>query len=325
LGLWRNKRSIVDTPIRPEYDGYQRQMKKDVLLAVLAAISISALSVAGCTKVAEPSYYTSPSPAVLSSQEAFNASAGFFDSVAVSHDDQLPTAGDILWYAHIIRITATVMEAPKDTWVTSKWVQNIVNRKLNDIKSFDKDLFMDFTTVTGTQNIIFEHLAPSGGFLWEYCGYTVYLKLNGKDCAKVRFWVSDQPYRNSPGSIGIMLLSPNNEQKDIARQLPQFSWYPGSYVNVNKYQFELARDSAFKQIIISTAARSEVTNPQTYIYPGMLDYGTSYFWRVRASEINGQNIPGDWSATFSFQTEQAPKLTPTESTWILNAIGLHPQ
>ena len=32
---------------------------------------------------------------------------------------------------------------------------------------------------------------------------------------------------------------------------------------------------------------------------GTLNYSTNYFWRVKALEVNGQNIPSDWSATFS--------------------------
>ena len=32
---------------------------------------------------------------------------------------------------------------------------------------------------------------------------------------------------------------------------------------------------------------------------GTLNYSTNYFWRVKALEVNGQNIPSDWPATFS--------------------------
>lgn len=44
-----------------------------------------------------------------------------------------------------------------------------------------------------------------------------------------------------------------------------------------------------------------------YSYAGTLDYSTDYFWRVMAVEP----MPGDWSATFCFQTEPAPAPPPS--------------
>lgn len=73
-----------------------------------------------------------------------------------------------------------------------------------------------------------------------------------------------------------------------------FSWAP--VTNTTKYEFVLSRDTAMTQIVTVV----DVTAPG-YEYNGILDYGTNYFWRVRALEP----APTDWSATFSFTTKAA--------------------
>ena len=63
----------------------------------------------------------------------------------------------------------------------------------------------------------------------------------------------------------------------------------------------LSGDSEFKQVI-----KQVNTSTTGYEYSGTLEYSKDYFWRVRAVEVNGQPISSDWSATFSFKTEEAP-------------------
>ena len=99
---------------------------------------------------------------------------------------------------------------------------------------------------------------------------------------------------------GVQLLSPNNGGIGVATSPTQFSWSP--WKEATKYEFDLAKDSEFKQMVTT----ANTTTTTAYSYSGALDYSTSYFWRVKALEVNGQNIPSDWSATFSFQTEPAP-------------------
>ncbi len=121
---------------------------------------------------------------------------------------------------------------------------------------------------------------------------------------------------------GVQLLSPNNGGIGVATTPTQFSWSP--WKEATKYEFDLAKDSEFKQMV--TTANTTTT---AYSYSGALDYATSYFWRVKALEVNGQNIPSDWSATFSFQTMPAPAPAapaPAEPAtplwvWVIIAIG----
>jgi hypothetical protein len=120
---------------------------------------------------------------------------------------------------------------------------------------------------------------------------------------------------------GVQLLSPNNGGTGVPVKPTQFSWSP--WFNATKYQFDLAKDPEFKQMVVSAT-----TTTTAYEYSGSLDYNTSYFWRVKATEINGQNIPSDWSATFSFQTEPAPApaapapAEPSTPLWVWVTIAL---
>jgi hypothetical protein len=120
---------------------------------------------------------------------------------------------------------------------------------------------------------------------------------------------------------GVQLLSPNNSAAGIVTKPTQFSWSP--WQDATKYEFDLAKDSEFKQMV--TTANTTTT---AYQYPNALDYNAVYFWRVKALEVNGQNIPSDWSATFSFTTEKVPVIPPPPVqapipawVWVLMAIG----
>jgi hypothetical protein len=93
---------------------------------------------------------------------------------------------------------------------------------------------------------------------------------------------------------GLQLLSPDNGCLSCPVK-PAFSWSP--FRDTQKYRFVLAKDAAMTNVI----ADAEVPTT-SYSYDGALDYGTAYFWRVRAVEP----FASDWSATFCFQTEPEP-------------------
>jgi hypothetical protein len=121
---------------------------------------------------------------------------------------------------------------------------------------------------------------------------------------------------------GVQLLAPNNGCIGCKVKPASFSWSP--WKATTKYQFDLARDSEFKSLVVTTT-----TATTGYEYDGTLDYSTNYFWRVKALEVNGRNIPSDWSATFSLQTEPAPAPpapAPAEPAtplwvWVIIAFG----
>ena len=121
---------------------------------------------------------------------------------------------------------------------------------------------------------------------------------------------------------GVQLLAPNNGCIGCKVKPASFSWSP--WKEATKYQIDIAKDPEFKQLLVTAT-----TTTTGYEYNGTLDYSTNYFWRVKALEVNGENIPSDWSATFSFQTEPAPAPpapAPAEPAtplwvWVIIAIG----
>jgi hypothetical protein len=123
---------------------------------------------------------------------------------------------------------------------------------------------------------------------------------------------------------GVVLISPNNGSKGCTVDNISFSWSPWN--NASKYQFDLARDSEFKQIVVTAMPAST-----SYKYGGVLEYNTTYYWRVKTLEVTGTDISttNDWSDTFSFTTQEPPPpppATPVEPTipiwlWIIIALG----
>ena len=121
---------------------------------------------------------------------------------------------------------------------------------------------------------------------------------------------------------GVQLLAPNNGCLGCKVKPASFSWSP--WKEATKYQFDLATDPEFKSLVVTAT-----TTTTGYEYSGTLNYSTNYFWRVKALEVNGLNIPSDWSATFSMQTEPAPAPPappPAEPAtpvwvWVIIAIG----
>ncbi len=140
-------------------------------------------------------------------------------------------------------------------------------------------------------------------------------------------WSEARSFSVKPGFIvntpyyGVQLLAPDNGCVGCKVRPASFSWSP--WKEATRYEFVLSKDSEFKQVLKQASASST-----GYEYDGTLDYDTNYFWRVRAIEVNGQAIPSDWSATFSFRTESAPGLPgslpgePGTPLWVWIIIGL---
>jgi hypothetical protein len=96
-------------------------------------------------------------------------------------------------------------------------------------------------------------------------------------------YLGPQPLGPAPGSTGVL------------KDNPGFTW--SSYAKATRYEFQLSSDSSFSNII----AEGKVS-ATGYKYEGSLDYGSTYFWRVRGIEPT----TSDWSPVSSFSTEKAP-------------------
>jgi hypothetical protein len=140
-------------------------------------------------------------------------------------------------------------------------------------------------------------------------------------------WSDVRSFSVKPGFIvnspyyGVQLLAPDNGCVSCKVRPLSFSWSP--WKEANRYEFQLSADPEFTQVLKQVS-----TSSTGYEYGGTLDYDTNYFWRVRATEVNGQPITSDWSATFSFRTEEtpaAPEPAPkTQETpfWVWIVIGV---
>jgi hypothetical protein len=115
--------------------------------------------------------------------------------------------------------------------------------------------------------------------------------------------------------IAPILEVPQSGTQDVPRS-PSFSWI--GFPETTKYEFTLAKDANLSEIIIS----EQLPTP-AYQYSGSLNWGTTYFWQVRALEP----VPSE-PATGSFTVMPQPKPTaptiPPSATpfWIWLAIGI---
>jgi hypothetical protein len=335
LGRDKNKPAIVDTPARREYhdiknSGAVIMNKRFYILIFTAALMLASVMLTLCAAAPSAQAQNSRSewgllvnsaatPSKDTSVETFMTGA---DPVT-GRNGQIDLSWEQLclstWYQlqiakdkdFTLRINPTVNWGNGSTGVISAVTGSIL-------------LKMDSTNDTSPAAWI-----PPGSL--PEAGATYFWRIRSVKSATGQIadspWSATRSFSVKPGFIintpyyGVQLLSPNNGGTGVPIKPTQFSWSP--WFNATKYQFDLAKDPEFKQMVISAT-----TTTTAYQYSGALDYGTSYFWRVKAIEINGQNIPSDWSATFSFQTEAAPMApAPLQEpatplwVWVTIAIG----
>ena len=142
-------------------------------------------------------------------------------------------------------------------------------------------------------------------------------------------WSAITSFAVKPGFItktpvqGIALLSPRDGCSGCPVKPASLSWTP--LKETTRYEVVLAKDAEITQIV-----KRATTTTTAYEYTDALEYGKSYYWRVRALEIKGQSNIGDWSATFSFKAQPAPQpaQAPAQRSgtaplwaWIVMAVG----
>ncbi|MFA5078419.1 MAG: hypothetical protein WC541_02925, partial [Dehalococcoidia bacterium] len=184
---------------------------------------------------------------------------------------------------------------------------------------------MDATNMTSPAMWIAPGALPEAGaiYYWHVCVYrSATGQLAYSDWSETRSFTVKAGFIVNTPYYGVQLLAPNNGCLGCKVKPASFSWSP--WKEATKYQFDLAKDPEFKSLVVTAT-----TTTTGYEYDGTLDYSTNYFWRVKALEVNGQNIPSDWSATFSLQTEPAPappEPAPAEPAtpmwvWVIIALG----
>lgn len=92
---------------------------------------------------------------------------------------------------------------------------------------------------------------------------------------------------------------------------PLFSWLPA--FGAESYTFQLALDPGFESVV------NEVNLPQLqHVLSSPLNYETTYYWRVRASNAVGD---GAWSATRLFITIPDPTPKPPQRVFLIAPVN----
>jgi len=186
-------------------------------------------------------------------------------------------------------------------------------------------LEMDATNMTSPAAWIAPGQLPEAGAIYYWrirSARSATTQIAASPWSEVRSFTVKAGFIVNTPYYGVQLLAPNNGCLGCKVKPAAFSWSP--WKEATKYQIDVATDPEFKSLVVTST-----TTTTGYEYSGTLNYSTNYFWRVKALEVNGQNIPSDWSATFSLQTEPAPAPPappPAEPAtpiwvWVIIAIG----
>ena len=257
---------------------------------------------------------------------AVSADGGEIEKYIVGADPVTGRNGQIdLSWEQLCLSTVYQLEIAKDREFTLR-----VNPALNSAGNISAVtgsilLTMDATNMTSPAAWIAPGALPEAGAIYYWrirSARSATGQIAASPWSETRSFIVKAGFIVNTPYYGVQLLAPNNGCMGCRVKPASFSWSPWN--DATKYEFVLGKDPEFKQVVVTA-------NPTTsaYEYSGTLDYSTNYFWRVRALEVNGLNIPSDWSATFSFQTEQAP--TPAEPAanepatplwvWVVIALG----
>ncbi len=99
-----------------------------------------------------------------------------------------------------------------------------------------------------------------------------------------------------------LIVAPEPGASGVNRT-PGFSWT--GFASTTLYEFELATDNSFTTLV----ARADLDRT-AYVYPGTLEWGETYFWRVRAVRPH----PSEWAvASFTVITRPVPQVVPQTS------------
>jgi len=131
-------------------------------------------------------------------------------------------------------------------------------------------------------------------------GGTVKLSYSQKDLAQAQFLTGRYFANGKPDKV--VLLSPPNEAETVP--VPVFMWNEVTDPDKDPvtYRIQVATVGTFANTIIDASALKRTS----YTSPGPLASGTTYFWRVAASDPLG---PGDWSEVWSFGIDKTPPVS----------------
>jgi hypothetical protein len=164
---------------------------------------------------------------------------------------------------------------------------------------------------------------PSSGSVEFICGETYFWKVRSCESTEgerirsrwsptMKFTVKECSASEGEVYLAPLLLVPEIGAKNIGRS-PTFSWK--GFPPTTEYEFILATDNALNQVVVN-----EKVSTTTYQYKGYLDWGTTYYWQVRAIDpvLSESSI-----STFTVMPAPEPAApTPPTPSWIWITIGL---
>jgi len=164
---------------------------------------------------------------------------------------------------------------------------------------------------------------PSSSSVEFICGETYFWKVRSCESTEgerirsrwsptMKFTVKECSTEEGEVYLAPLLLVPDIGSKNVGRS-PTFSWK--GFPPTTEYEFTLAKDDALSQVVVS-----EKLSTTTYQYKGHLDWGTTYYWQVRAIDpVLSESSIG----TFTVMPAPEPTAaTPPTPSWIWAIIGI---
>ncbi len=164
---------------------------------------------------------------------------------------------------------------------------------------------------------------PSSSSVEFICGETYFWKVRSCESTEgerihsrwsptMKFTVKECSASEGEVYLAPLLLVPEIGAKNIGRS-PTFSWK--GFPPTTEYEFILATDNALNQVVVN-----EKVSTTTYQYKGYLNWGTTYYWQVRAIDpVLSESSIG----TFTVMPMPEPAApTPSTPSWIWITIGL---
>ncbi len=123
-----------------------------------------------------------------------------------------------------------------------------------------------------------------------------------------------------PGAARPILENPEAGAEDVVLQ-PVLEW--SGLIDATNYELEVARDCDWTDLVIDKTGDNALGAVTTYAVPsGVLDYDTSYCWRVTALSETAVSPPSD-TGSYTTMAEPTPaEAAPTPAwVWMVIAIG----
>ncbi len=160
----------------------------------------------------------------------------------------------------------------------------------------------DFSAlVLDESGITIEEFEMTTGALEELTTY--FWRVNATDGSRVSDWSTVFSFTTLTTSLDIpVLISPANNASDVNLTGTELVW--NSVTDASNYSVEVATDEAFSNVVASQSGTSDTTY---VVADGVLQYETTYYWRVMAA---AEGKSSAWTSPNNFLTVPAPLEAP---------------